>query len=166
MFNQIFKIEISANSVAWYAAIISTVSVGVSIFNALKDRARVKITFQKKMLITGNYGPYPYTPDQNYCSLKVINKGFRPVHIEQIGAGLIKGGYLIFADSFNAQKNKLLDEKNPSEFFLVPERTIEYNKISYFYALDKKGVTYKKYLTKFPTFKKYLSNYLITKLGV
>ena len=44
------SIHISANTVAWYAAIVSTVGLLATIYTAWKDRPRVKITINPDIL--------------------------------------------------------------------------------------------------------------------
>ncbi len=46
-----FKIEITASTVAWYAAIVATISAFFSGFNMWRDRPRIKISLKKNMKI-------------------------------------------------------------------------------------------------------------------
>ena len=42
------KIEITAITVAWYGAIVATASIFLSLYNVLRDRARIKIKFRRR----------------------------------------------------------------------------------------------------------------------
>ena len=51
MIEKLINIEISATTVAWYGAIVATISVAVALFNYLRDRARIRINYRKNMKI-------------------------------------------------------------------------------------------------------------------
>ena len=79
--------DITSNSVAWYAALLATVNTVVIIINYLRDRPKVCIEYSKDMqIINGN--PL-YQDDKNYFNVTVINKGRRPIKITKAGLRII-----------------------------------------------------------------------------
>lgn len=53
MSNELIKIEISANTVAWYGAILSTISLLIGIYKIWIDRPRLKIFVTRDLEIWG-----------------------------------------------------------------------------------------------------------------
>ena len=79
MNSDLFRLEISASAVAWYGAIVATIGILVSLYNVLRDRARIKIKYQEDMQIIGPQTVYD--SNKTYFNITVINKGRRPVNI-------------------------------------------------------------------------------------
>ncbi len=96
------NITISANAVAWYAAIVVTGSVCVAGYAIWRDRARIKVSAQANMRVTPPDGPQD--DDDTYIIITVANRGRRAVHLRtwpwftQKGdkgkAGIVKGYWL------------------------------------------------------------------------
>ncbi len=97
------SITISANTVAWYAAIVATVSASVTILNYLSDRRKLKVSASHG-LITG-------TGD---WSAKVIltaaNTGKRPVTIQGVGFTFYDKSDLILTTTPNLNLPKTVKE--------------------------------------------------------
>ncbi len=84
--NQIIKIEISANTVAWYGAIVATITtisfIIFGILGYLKDKPKLKLNVTRGFLMGPNY-----KDDNDYIFIEGVNKGKRTVTIN--GAGFI-----------------------------------------------------------------------------
>jgi hypothetical protein len=74
-------IEISASTVAWYAAIVATLSAIVSAYNILRDRAKLKIAVRPNMKFYPEEPPYG---DKTYVVVTVTNVGRRPITVTHV----------------------------------------------------------------------------------
>jgi len=151
MFDQVFKIEISANAVAWYGAIVASISAFVVGYNVLRDRARLEI----KLL--ANIGTINIEPDYDsskmYYSIRVINKGRRPIRIGQPALKVVGMEHTFFIiTSPSVQNNNVLTEENPSADFLVEQSKIDPAKIWYASIQTITGSEYRIYQHMLPTF--------------
>lgn len=145
------SIQISANSVAWYGAIVATIGAAVSIYNAWKDRPRLKIKYEPGQYMIGNPSIYP--EEKTYMCVNVINTGRRPISIEQACVRQFgTGGYLILPDSFRSHRPKIIDETSPRTTFATSEDQFEMDKIYCVIITDGTGKKHIKYVKKFPTF--------------
>jgi len=133
-----FSIQISASSVAWYGAIVATLGAGVSIYNAWKDRPRIKIKFELDQYMIGNNSLYP--EDKKYLCVNVINKGRGPIKIEQASIRQYgTEGYLILPDSFREHRLKVIDEKSPRTTFATSQDQFNVEKIYCVIVTDGAG---------------------------
>ncbi len=73
-------ITISANVVAWYGAIVATVSGLMGGYAIWRDRTKLKVSVSPSM----NIMPLPSGSDPNaaFVVVKVANVGRRPIHLE------------------------------------------------------------------------------------
>jgi hypothetical protein len=69
--------------VAWYAAVVSTLGLALSLYLALRDRARVVIDARPNYQVLGD--PYPYDPNKLYVCITVANRGRRPLTVSVVG---------------------------------------------------------------------------------
>ena len=143
--------------VAWYGAIVATLSLIMSFFVVVRDRGRIKIEISKKQHIIGDPA---IDSNDIYVSVYVINRGRRPVVIEEVGF-IQKSNFnntCVILDSL--KKGKVtLDEKNPKESYLIkvaPENLL--NDIVYFYAKDSKHYYYYKYIKSYAFFSRIYRN--------
>jgi len=151
MVDQIFKIEISANAVAWYGAIVATLSALIALLNYWRDKARVKITYQKDIQIMGRQNVYDQT--KTYFNITVINKGRRPIKIEKAAIKIVdRKGFWLLGDSFASHRVKVLTEENPKTEFLTDQAEIDFSKVWYIAIYDAIGHEYRKYFHLLPTF--------------
>ena len=151
MFNQISKIEISPSLVAWYGATVATISVIVTLLDYWRDKARIKISYQKDIQIAGKQSFYD--PTKTYFNITVVNKGRRPIKIEKAAIKIVdKKGFWLLGDSFANHRIKILTEENPKTEFLTDQSEIELSKIWYISIYDASALEYRKYLHLFPTF--------------
>jgi hypothetical protein len=72
----------STAAVAWYGAVMSTLSFALALYVALRDRARLGITLQANMLT--NEEQTEYSHDKPYVMVTVRNKGRRLVTISSV----------------------------------------------------------------------------------
>jgi len=90
MFNNIFKIEISANVVAWYGAIIATFSIILAFLNYFRDRTKIKVKISQGFFTYGNN-----LGKEVNIFIEAMNVGRHPVTLT--GAGLtLKNGKQMF----------------------------------------------------------------------
>jgi len=146
MDSNLFKLEISASAVAWYGAIVATVGILVSLYNVLRDRARIKIKFQRDMQIIG---PQPvYDPNKTYFNITVINKGRRPVNITKAAIRTIgrERKYALLSDSFSAHRNRVLNESNPTTEFMMEQIEDLLANAWFICVYDATGRAYRKFL--------------------
>lgn len=144
------KLEISANAVAWYGAIVATIAAALSIFIALRDRARIRIICQKDMIIIGEQSIYP--KDKTYFSVSVVNKGRRPIRIEKVAFRTIgaKKRFALFSDSFLQGRRRVLTEEYPRTDYMAEQDEELLRSVWYIAVYDGTGKTYRKYLKLFP----------------
>lgn len=134
-------ISISADVVAWYAALVST---GMFFFEFLKyRRERVHVALECKL----NYRIYgagsQYAEGKNYIIIKVINRGIRPVTITTVGF-ITKNkeeGNGILSDSVRSGSRELTEGKSTD--YLMEQDSVVLDKIKYFVAYDMTGREFK-----------------------
>jgi hypothetical protein len=144
------SLHITASAVAWYGAIVSTLALGISTYNAWRDRARPQITWQPGVWIAGDA---EYPEGVLHSSVNVRNRGRRPIRVEQAFLSTYgQPGLLLLASSFSNRRVRVIDEQNPSTSFLVRQDQIDVDNVYCIIVLDGAGRTYKKYLKRFPTF--------------
>jgi len=143
-------IQISANSVAWYGAVIATMAAAVSIYNVWRDRSRVVLSFGKNLRRVEAW-------DEPLFYVSVVNRGRRPVRVDKAWVKLYGyDGETLIADSLGTRLDRTLDERNPKITFWVKESTLETKRIYCIFASDETGRVYKKYIKNFPTFTRLL----------
>lgn len=150
------SIQISANSVAWYGAILATIGASVSIYNVWKDRGQIKINHQKGMCILDALPPW--SGDRDYFIINIINTGRRPIAIGNVAIQYISGENFILADSIDNQSARILTEEKPHTMITTDQSLMDFSKIYCIMVYDKVGREYKKYFFIFPTFKRIIFN--------
>ncbi len=147
-----YSINITADAVAWYGAIVATISLVFSGITIWLDRSKIKISHSKSWVpnVPG------YDPHELYFDIQVRNVGRRTVALGNVGIKLFDGSALLLADSFNVRVNKILTEQNPRTNFLTKVKDIDFTKTHYITVFDEKGREYRKYFSHFPTFKKWI----------
>ena len=106
------SITVSANAVAWYAALVSTALLILRYLDYRKDRVNVKLDCRSDYRVYGDTAPYK--PDTDYIMIKVINKGRRSVTIGNVGF-ITKGKKekdAILNDSFQFGSRELAEGKS------------------------------------------------------
>jgi hypothetical protein len=137
MMSQPFTLTVTANAVAWYAAIVSTVGGFIQLMNFLRDRATIKITIARNMKSVGD----PRRDGIALTIVKVANTGRRPVTITQIGIMHLNNSGALFFDT----SPQLPCELTEGKYALtnVNEEKLDYNVIRCFYAYDATGRNFK-----------------------
>lgn len=139
--------SVSTKVVAWYGAIVATITLLILGFNTWRDRARIKVSAKCGWRIFGP-SPIPYDQSKDYIGITVINKGRRSVTITKAGLKLKKGKHewLIAADSMMYKQRELTEGKSCD--FLIEQEQVDLNNIDYAWACDATGKTYKGKVSK------------------
>ena len=74
---------ITADTTAWYAAIISTALLIIKFTEFLRERVQIKVKVKKGYRVSGGEPDYP--ADTDHVVITVINQGKRPVTIKTVG---------------------------------------------------------------------------------
>lgn len=145
-----FTLNISSDWVSWYGAIVATIAVGVSSWMAWRDRAKIKIGWQKDMRLTGDLN---HDPEQPMFVITVINLGRRSVKIGNVSIRLYSGGYLLSVNSiYNPHgQNRVLNEKNPQTQYFMEQDEMNFDNCWYILVADGFGREHKKYFHLFST---------------
>jgi len=114
-----FSIQISASAVAWYAAIVSTLSLAASLYLGWRDRARIRISISPNMMVRN---VPQYDPNKTYIDITVRNRGRRPVKIQTVYLKLYRTkGLALINDSIHQHVQRVLSEDNPRTNFLIDQ---------------------------------------------
>ena len=135
------SITISANAIAWYAALVSTVLLIIRYLDYRKDRVNIVLDCRTDYLVHG--ATAPYKPDTYYILVNVINRGRRPVTIGNVGF-ITKdknGADGLLSDSFHPGPRELTEGKSTN--YLIEQERIDLDKIKYFVASDLTGRQFK-----------------------
>ena len=138
-------ITISASTVAWYAAIVATLSLAMNGLKAWRDRARIVVTARAGYRVSGGGA---YDPNKDYIVLIVYNKGRRPKTIENVGLRRRTGKtkYLIAYDSVLKGPQELAEGRSFS--WMIEQEGFDLDNIEYAWALDQTGKYYRGKLEK------------------
>jgi len=140
-----FKIEITADTVAWYAAIVATISVFFSGLNIWRDRPRIKISLKKNMKI------YPADigeEDKEFLVIDIANVGRRPITITHVGfeeTGEDAGAILV-ADSVKHGSREIQEGKSTS--YLVNQSQMKLERLKNIIVFDATGKKYRRKVKK------------------
>ncbi len=140
-------IQITASTVAWYGAITATATLGIELVKLWLERRRVKLEILPRMRLMGGI-----ISDTDVVVFKVINKGKRPITINQHGVKLKEGdNYLVTLPppriGIGLLPKEILDGQDYSVFSLFDElrqRTNDFSDVEYFYVIDAMGKYHKR----------------------
>jgi hypothetical protein len=137
------SIEISANSVAWYGAIIATISLGLNIYKIWKDRPHLKITIRKDYEIVGfddSNKEVNLEPRKSFWLLSIANVSKYKLTIDQIGVEWKdkKGGAIVVKD-YNGPIQTFALAPYTSRQFIFSEELLPLNKIKNVWIKDATG---------------------------
>jgi hypothetical protein len=152
------SIIISASAVAWYAAIVSTISLLVVLYSTWKDRARVRISVTPNV----NIRNVPiYDPNKNYIDVTIRNRGRRPVKISTVAMKLYRTrGFVLLNDSIHQHMQRILTEEEPRTNFFVEQNLVDPRRIDYVVIHDEAGNMYVKYVRKGARFRRFISRWI------
>jgi len=77
----VIKLEISAEAVAWYGAIVATLAAVCSIVNLLRDRAKLRVEVNPGMSM---YPEDSGEEGKTYTVITVSNRGRRPLTVTHV----------------------------------------------------------------------------------
>ena len=148
------KIEITASTVAWYGAITATAALGIELVKLWLERRRVKLEILPQMRFFGGTFMH-YSADTDFVIFKVINKGKRPVTINQHGVKL-KGSnkYLVALPAGTGPGSlpkEILDGQDYSLYVLFDELRRDaggFEGVEFFYVFDATGKIHKRKMNR------------------
>lgn len=129
------QLTISAAAVAWYAAIVATLSLGVSLFVALRDRPRITVVGRPGYKVTSPAGGY--NPNKLYIMVNVANRGRRPVTVEKAFLQMKSKPHAILTDSLLRGPQELREGRSVT--FLVEQEGIDFANVKAVVAIDQTG---------------------------
>lgn len=132
-----FTLTITASAVAWYAAIVATVAAIIQAANFLRDRVKVKVTFQRNMEIFGD----PRRAGMTFTVVRVVNIGRRPVTLSTIGLKYLDPRGAVFTDTVPVLPCELTEGRQVTA--LVDEAGLKFAQIRSFEAYDAAGRTFR-----------------------
>lgn len=147
--------EVKIDGLALYGSLTATVSIVLSIYTLLRDRAKIKIKYETDQYLVGSGAKVLYKQKddyQKYVIITAINKGRRPVKIEQAGLKIFGEKIIIFADSFSQHRPQIINEEQPKTQFCAEQQLINLKKVLYVVVRDGTGRVYKKYIKKLTFF--------------
>ncbi len=134
------NVTITADVVAWYAAVVATGAFVVNAYNAWRDRARLVVSARSGYQVTP--GPHPYSPDATYISITVANPGRRPATVERVWLTVRgKKGGLLAHDSLIGGARKL--EEGTSTSYMVNQSELNLEDLESVCASDQSGRTWR-----------------------
>jgi hypothetical protein len=137
MLERHFTLTITANVVAWYAAVVATLSAAIQTANYLRDRVSVKISFQRDMKTMGDL----LHDGMKLTFVRVVNTGRRPLTITNMGLTYLKGGGETFTDWIPRLPCVLTEGQQVQA--LVDETGLHYEDVRAFEAYDAAGRTFR-----------------------
>jgi len=136
-------ISVSADAVAWYAAIVSTGLLIIEFLRFWRERVNLVLKCKANCRLYGTATTWPYRADKDYIIITVINKGKRPVTIQNVGYvpknKKDKSG--ILHDSLARGSRELTEGKSTD--YLLQQDLVDLTKVKYFVAYDLTGRMYK-----------------------
>jgi hypothetical protein len=131
-------VTVTANVVAWYAAIMSTIIAMAQAANYLRDRANVRVSFQRNMQIFND----PTYAGMTLTLVCVVNTGRRKLTITTVGAMRSGDQAWIFGDA-TPPLPCILDEGSQIQV-LVNQAGLDFNDIRWFEAYNAAGRRFRK----------------------
>ena len=147
MFDQIIKIEISANIIALYGAILATISLLIGIYKIWIDRPRLKFSVDREYEILGtdtNGSFKNIEPGKTFWMIQIINIGRQSIIINSIGIEWRdrKGGALISKD-YNGLVQCFELKSGNSRQIVINSALLDINRVKNIYARDATGKSHR-----------------------
>jgi hypothetical protein len=133
-----FSLNITASVVSWYAAIVSTAIASVQIANYFRDRAKIRISFQRNMEMVNN----PAYKGMTLTFITIVNVGRRRLTITNVGARRSTNKSYVFTDSLPRLPH-VLDEGGQIQV-IVNEEGLDFGDLRCFQASDASGRIFRK----------------------
>jgi hypothetical protein len=147
MLNQIVKIEISADTVAWYGAIIATISLIVVIYKIWIDRPRLKFSVAKEYEIWGtdiNNAFRNLEPGKEFWTIQIANIGRRNIIIDAVGVEWRdKSGCTFISRDYNGSVQHFEIKPGDSRQIVIDTTFIDPKRVKNIFARDGTGKSYR-----------------------
>jgi len=131
-----FHISITSSTVALYGAVLSSITATAQVISFLRDRARVKVTYQRNMEIVEHLDPR--YQDMPLTILRAVNAGRRPVTVTGMGAyRLHPRKAFVCADTQPHVPVELTEGKYVTA--MIDERDLDFEHLEAFEAWDAVG---------------------------
>lgn len=127
-------------AVAWYGAVIATLSLAVSLYVAWRDRSRIHVTYADGYRLLNS--PI-YDPKKDHIVLTVANRGRRPVTIGTAGFRVAggPGRHVVLNDSLSRGQCELGEGKAVD--YAITQDLLDPAQIIYPWAKDAVGRIYR-----------------------
>lgn len=135
-------INITAESIVWYAAIVSTFSAIKVIYDIWQDKQKLQLGYRTDATIQNS--PNHDENVKQFC-LEVVNLSKRTIKVVNVGYFTKDGIKHLMTDSLYDLPNRILTDNNPSTAYFIPAKHINTRDIWYLYALDGRNKVYKSY---------------------
>lgn len=133
-----FSLNISADVVAWYGAIIASVAGAKNLYDWWGDKHRLKIEWQFGMHVQGEEG--------DYLVITAINKGKRSIKITHVAVKTYgEKRVSILTDSFTKDEQRTLTDDKPSTQYLVKQEGVTPENLWFVIMYDARGREYRRY---------------------
>ncbi len=137
---------VAALVVAAYAALVSTATAIVQLFNYRRDRSRIKVCAAYNMEIVGD----PANARKGLTIINVMNIGRRPVTINSIGAWrLHPHNPIVIPETHPALPCEITEGRSVRA--ILPPCNLDLNTIECWEASDGTGHTYRQYIVPWTT---------------
>ena len=131
-----FTLSITASVVAWYAALVSTITGAVQVGNFLRDRKKIKLDVMRNMVTDD-----PRRAGMEFTILRVTNAGRRPVNVTHIYLKQEGDAAGILSDVRPPLPHELTEGKQLAAY--LDEARAGFETIRYFAVVDSTGREYK-----------------------
>lgn len=143
-------ITITADTVAWYGAILSSAVFLFEVYRYLRDRARLKITYKTGQEIWGDTGNGRFINLEkgvSFWTVDIANTGTKDIIVTQVGVNWKnkKGGAVISRDYTGFIKRFTL-VPGDSRAITISEKLIKHSDVRNFWVNDATGREFKKYI--------------------
>ena len=141
-------VEITAEVVAWYAAIVATIAALVSLLNAWRDRARIQVSVNSRMSM---FPEDPGEEGKSYTLITVSNRGRRPLTVTHVWFEIQKetNPRLLVADSLKKGPQEVTEGKAVQ--YIVQETDVDLCACKYVCVSDATGRTFRRKVAKVST---------------
>jgi hypothetical protein len=127
----VIKLEISAQGVAWYAAIVATFAFMVNAYSVLRDRPRLRVRFVRNTKMMPPDDPN----DPTYYCITIANAGRKPITITHVGFSLKEGeNDILLGESVRDGNREILPGHNT--VYLARQDLIDESNLKYLTVND------------------------------
>ena len=142
------NITVTAGTVAWYGAILSTVVFLFEIYKFWKDRPALKITYRTNQQVVADDGTGNFVDTEKgttFWTVAVSNTGAKDVIVTQVGVEWKgKSGGAVLTKDYSGHVQRFTLVPGDSRTFTISEKLINHTKVKKFWAKDATGKEYKK----------------------